>query len=167
MYKYELVWFLRTTGQVCAVCIAGSFLQMLCSCFLSNAFCQSFYASVVVQSTALLQSLLHPLWSPLLACLLLLHTLSASYFSLLLSWVSGRWNPSIMCAVTMAPTLMRSSPRVFHYVTLISMPPTHTIVSSHGLFWVHVFFSSPRRWEGTKENGLDCHQIQSFNKVLF
>jgi hypothetical protein len=156
----------------CAPCIADSFLlKCYVHVLFPMLFVNHFYASVVVQSTALLQSLLHPLWSPLLACLLpsfLIHTLGCFLF---LPPFMSEWSVKsfhYVCMVTMAPTLMRSSPRVFHYVTLISMPPAHTIVSSHGLFWVHVFFFfSPRRWEGTKENGLNCHQIQSFNKVLF
>lgn len=83
MYKYELVWFLRTTCQVCAVHSWFFPSQMLCSCFVSNAFCQSFLcqcrSSAIYGFTTKSSS---PIMI-LIACLLasfLIHTLGCFLF---------------------------------------------------------------------------------------
>jgi hypothetical protein len=125
-------------------------------CFLSIILCQC--SSAIY--TALLQSLLHPLWSPfacLLACFLI-HSLSASYFSPSFhEWVVGEILP--LCVLS--PWLQHwwGAPQecsiMWH--SLVCARPHHSFLT-----WVGVlsswFFFSPRRWERTKENGLDCHQ---------
>jgi hypothetical protein len=148
----------------CAPCIADSFLlKCYVHVLFPMLFVNHFYASVVMQSMALLQSLLHPLWSPLLACLLpsfLIHTLGCFLF---LPPFMSEWSVKsfhYVCMVTMAPTLMRSSPRVFHYVTLISMPPRphHSFLTWVVLSSRFCFFSpkkvrrNQREWIGLPPN---------------
>jgi hypothetical protein len=129
--------------------------MLLCSCFLSNAFCQSFYASVVVQSMALLESLLHPLWSPLLllACLLP-HSLTHSVLLISPSfheWVVGEILP--LCVMsTMAPTLITMAPQecsiMWH--SLVCTRPHHSFLTWVVLSSCFFFFPRRRRWEGNQ-----------------
>lgn len=72
------------------------FLSNVMFMFCFQCFCQSFYASVVVQSSALLHKVFFTHYDPhcLLACLLPHSVLliSPSFHE----WVVGEWNPSIM-----------------------------------------------------------------------
>jgi hypothetical protein len=76
--------------------------MLLCSCFVSQCFCQSFLCQCSSAIYGFTTKSSSPIMIPI-ACLLASFLPSsfthsgASYFSLL-SWVSGRWNPSIMRA---------------------------------------------------------------------
>ncbi len=158
--------FLRTTCQVCAVHSWFFPSQMLCSCFVSNAFCQSFLCQCSNAIYGFTTKSSSPIMIPI-ACLLasflpsfLIHTLGCFLF--LPPFVS-EWSVKsfhYVCMVTMAPTLMRSSPRVFHYVTLISMPPRphHSFLTWVVLSSRFCFFSpkkvrrNQREWIGLPPN---------------
>jgi hypothetical protein len=120
----------------CALpCMAGSYhsnvmFMLSFQCFLSIILCQcssAIYGFTRKSSSPIMIAIA---FACLLASFLpsfLTHSLTHSVLLISPSfheWVVGEILP--LCVLsTMAPTLMRSSPRVFHYVTLISMhPPT-------------------------------------------